>query len=65
MKNFKIEIKDDGNIHVDGVWLADTGSDIQWLRDEARRFLAVAELLELRQKLVWEDADKYAGDEYA
>lgn len=61
----KIEVKDDGNIHVDGTWLADVDTDIQWMRDEAQRFNAVADLLEARQTPVWHEADKYAGDEYA
>lgn len=61
----KIEIKDDGNIHVDGTWLADVDADTVWLRAEAARFLAVADMLDTRRTPVWNEADKYAGDEYA
>lgn len=61
----KIEIKDDGNVHVDGIWLADVGSDTTWMREEAARFLAVADLLDYRRQPVWHEADKYAGDKYA
>jgi len=63
-----IEVKDDGNIHVDGTWLTDIDADTAWLRAEAARFNAVADFLDSRRALdqpVWNEADKYAADKYA
>lgn len=55
-----IEVRDDGNIHVDGVWLADVESDTAWMRAEAQRFLAVADFLDAR----CDPADKYAAEKW-
>jgi len=63
-----IEVKDDGNIHVDGTWLTDLDADTAWLRAEAARFAAAADYLDKRRAAelpVWNDADKYAADDYA
>ena len=65
----KIETPDGGNVHVDGQWMADIDADTTWLREEAARFLAVADYLDKRRAEsnppIWREVDKYGGDEYA